>query len=155
MDTYQGDKSIRGYTPPTMADFEKAIEELRASLPEECFSTDREELVSHGSSTWTYHNPEILPGAVLYPRHTEDVVAMTKAAYKYGIPMVAVSGGSTRHIRERSRFSHTDHDLQRVSKATLTRHRTRKRRRRPKRLTKYRWISSSLDHPSLLTLEQI
>lgn len=77
-----------------MEAFEKALEQLRTSLPSECFSTDREDLIQHGSSTWTYHNPEILPGVVVYPRSTEDVVKIAKAAYAHGIPVVPYSGGS-------------------------------------------------------------
>jgi hypothetical protein len=56
-----------------MADFEKAFGQLKATLPADCISTDRDELITHGSSSWTYHDPKVLPGAVLYPRHTEDV----------------------------------------------------------------------------------
>lgn len=56
-----------------MQDFDKALSEMKNTLPSECISLDREELMSHGYSTWTYHDPRILPGAVLFPRNTEDV----------------------------------------------------------------------------------
>ena len=56
-----------------MQDFEKAFSEIQALLPEECISLDREDLISHGSSSWTYHDPKVLPGAVLFPRNTDDV----------------------------------------------------------------------------------
>lgn len=56
-----------------MEDFNKALEKIKAILPSECISTDRDELITHGSSGWTYHDPKVLPGAVLFPRNTEDV----------------------------------------------------------------------------------
>lgn len=56
-----------------MQDFNKALEEIKAILPKECISTERDELITHGSSGWTYHDPKVLPGAVLFPRHTDDV----------------------------------------------------------------------------------
>ena len=59
--------------PPTMADFDEALSIIKTILPEDCISRDREDLISHGSSSWTYHDPKVLPGAVLYPRKTEDV----------------------------------------------------------------------------------
>jgi D-lactate dehydrogenase (cytochrome) len=58
---------------PTMEDFNKALEKIKAILPKECVSIDRDELITHGSSGWTYHDPKVLPGAVLFPRHTDDV----------------------------------------------------------------------------------
>ena len=66
---------------PKMQDFETAIAELRRSLPDECFSTDREELLAHGASTWTYHDAKALPGVVIYPRHTEDVRRFCRLRY--------------------------------------------------------------------------
>jgi D-lactate dehydrogenase (cytochrome) len=59
--------------PPTMNDFEQAFNEIKAILPQDCISTDREDLIQHGSSSWTYHDPKVLPGAVLFPRNTDDV----------------------------------------------------------------------------------
>ena len=56
-----------------MVDFEKALTGIKAILPEDCISQDRQDLIYHGSSSWTYHSPKVLPGAVLYPRKTEDV----------------------------------------------------------------------------------
>lgn len=59
-----------------MQDFEDALTDIKALLPNKCISQEREDLISHGSSSWTYHNPKVLPGAVLYPRHTEDVSSL-------------------------------------------------------------------------------
>lgn len=56
-----------------MEDFNKALEKIKAILPKECISEDRDELITHGSSGWTYHDPKVLPGAVLFPRSTDDV----------------------------------------------------------------------------------
>ena len=81
-------------TPPTQEDFDSAFAEIKNFLPAEQISTNREDLITHGASSWTYHDPKVLPGAVLYPRHTEDVVGIVKAAHKYSIPIVPFSGGS-------------------------------------------------------------
>lgn len=41
------------------------------------------------------HDPSGLPGAVLYPRSTEDVVRIVKLAAKYAIPIIPYSGGTS------------------------------------------------------------
>ena len=67
---------------PTMADFDIAFSQVKAILPQECITQEREDLISHGRSSWTYHDPKVLPGAVLYPRHTEDVrLCLGKISY--------------------------------------------------------------------------
>ncbi|CAD6568519.1 MAG: hypothetical protein CYPHOPRED_002683 [Cyphobasidiales sp. Tagirdzhanova-0007] len=78
-----------------MADFDIAFSQVKAILPQECITQEREDLISHGRSSWTYHDPKVLPGAVLYPRHTEDVIEIMEIAYKYAIPVVAFSGGTS------------------------------------------------------------
>ena len=40
-------------------------------------------------------DPRGLPGAVLYPRDTADVVAIVKVASQYGIPLIPFSGGTS------------------------------------------------------------
>lgn len=111
-----------------MDDFAKAFEQVKNALPADCISQDREDLISHGSSSWTYHDPRVLPGAVLYPRNTDDVsmplcfngtilrflqvVRIVKAAHQYAIPVVAFSGGSeSRHRRALSNYAHLSYQL--------------------------------------------
>jgi D-lactate dehydrogenase (cytochrome) len=36
-----------------------------------------------------------LPGAVLYPRSTDDVVKIVKTASKYGIPLIPYCAGTS------------------------------------------------------------
>ncbi|KAI5476593.1 hypothetical protein MNV49_007480 [Pseudohyphozyma bogoriensis] len=91
----KGGKDEEGYRPPTRDGFENAMKELREVLPGDCVETDRNVLEAHGWSSWSYHDPEGLPGAVLYPRSTEDVVAIVKLADKYRIPIIPFSGGTS------------------------------------------------------------
>jgi FAD/FMN-containing dehydrogenase len=41
------------------------------------------------------HGPTGLPGAVLYPRSTDDVVKIVKTASKYGIPLIPYCAGTS------------------------------------------------------------
>jgi D-lactate dehydrogenase (cytochrome) len=103
------------YKDPTAAGFAKAMQQLRTELPQDCIAEDRETLVDHGHSKWSCesdpsilkrgctdrnyahvdHDPTGLPGAVLYPRSTEDVVKIVKLAALYSIPLVPFSGGTS------------------------------------------------------------
>jgi D-lactate dehydrogenase (cytochrome) len=76
-------------------DMEKAIAELRADLGEDSVSTDDEDLHLHGYSEWSSINIDQLPVAVAYPRTTEEVSKIAKVCYKYKMPMVPYSGGSS------------------------------------------------------------
>ncbi|KAK4054700.1 D-lactate ferricytochrome c oxidoreductase [Microbotryomycetes sp. JL221] len=75
--------------------FKKALEEVRGWMPPEFVSVDRDDLISHGYSDWIPHDPHGLPGAVLYPRSTEDVVKIVKLASKYGIPLIPYCAGTS------------------------------------------------------------
>lgn len=84
--------------PPKYAskkEMEKAIDELRQSLGEDAISTDDEDLHAHGYSEWSSINIDQLPVAVAYPKSTEEVSQIAKVAYKYRIPMIPYSGGSS------------------------------------------------------------
>jgi D-lactate dehydrogenase (cytochrome) len=116
------DEPKLGYRDPTRADFTAAMKELKAWIPEECLATDRDSLVSHGHSEWAgkcgargrkggmltlardcliesseppAHDPNGLPGAVLYPRSTEDVVRIVKLASKHAIPLIPYAAGTS------------------------------------------------------------
>ncbi|KAG0146065.1 hypothetical protein CROQUDRAFT_78120 [Cronartium quercuum f. sp. fusiforme G11] len=82
-------------TPATETDFRDALEKLKSMIPLECISWNRDDLLLHGRTQWSYHTPDSLPGAVLYPRSTEDVVQIVQVASKYKIPLVPYSGGTS------------------------------------------------------------
>ncbi|KAL1959632.1 hypothetical protein VTO42DRAFT_1667 [Malbranchea cinnamomea] len=79
----------------TKDDLKKAIAELRNILGEEAVSTDPEELEIHGYSEWSSVNSDQLPVAVVYPKSTEEVSQIAKVCYKYRVPMIPFSGGSS------------------------------------------------------------
>lgn len=56
------------------------MKEVEGFLLKENYSTERDNLVDHGYSVWSYHDAKALPGAVLYPRSTEDVVRIVKVS---------------------------------------------------------------------------
>lgn len=87
--------SSKTYQEPTRARFNAAMEEIRATFPVDCISEDRDALVAHGHSSWAAHDPKGLPGAVLYPRDTSDVVQIVKLASKYGIPLIPYCAGTS------------------------------------------------------------
>ncbi|GAA6003095.1 hypothetical protein JCM10207_001986 [Rhodosporidiobolus poonsookiae] len=83
------------YKEPTEAGFKAALEDLKAWLPEDCLAQDRDSLVAHGWNDWAAHGPTGLPGAILYPRSTEDVVKIVKTASKHGIPLIPYCAGTS------------------------------------------------------------
>ncbi|GAA5826536.1 hypothetical protein JCM3770_006374 [Rhodotorula araucariae] len=85
----------RKYEEPTAEGFAKALGEIRAWLGEEDVDTSRETLVAHGYNEWAAHGPTGLPGAVLYPRSTEDVVKIVQTAAKYSIPLIPYCAGTS------------------------------------------------------------
>ncbi|KAM0751434.1 hypothetical protein T439DRAFT_325571 [Meredithblackwellia eburnea MCA 4105] len=80
---------------PTPSDFKKAMEEVKGVLPDDCYTQDKDTLWEFGATPWTYHDPRGLPGAILYPRSTADVVEIVKIASKHAIPIVPFSGGTS------------------------------------------------------------
>lgn len=84
----------KSYREPTLDGFSKALKELDF-LPEDCIGTDRDSLMSHGVSSWSHLDPKGLPGAVLYPRSTEDVVRIVKIASQYAIPLIPFAAGTS------------------------------------------------------------
>ncbi|KAH3987161.1 hypothetical protein HBH64_017690 [Parastagonospora nodorum] len=72
-----------------------AIKELRKVLGEDAISTDDDDLHRHGYSEWSSINIEQLPVAVAYPKSTEEVSELAKVCYRYKIPMIPYSGGSS------------------------------------------------------------
>ncbi|KAH9818893.1 hypothetical protein DFH28DRAFT_887792 [Melampsora americana] len=80
---------------PTESDFRDALETLKGLIPLECISWNRDDLLLHGSSSWSYHAPDCLPGAILYPRSTQDVVKIVEVTSRYNIPLIPYSGGTS------------------------------------------------------------
>ncbi|KAL5117754.1 D-lactate ferricytochrome c oxidoreductase [Pleosporales sp. CAS-2024a] len=76
-------------------ELESAIKELRHLLGEDAISTDDEDLHRHGYSEWSSINIDQLPVAVAYPKSTEEVSELAKVCYRYKIPMIPYSGGSS------------------------------------------------------------
>lgn len=69
---------------------------MRSALgDEDLISTDPEDLRAHGYSEWSSTNPDGLPVAVAYPRSTEEVSKIARICYKYSIPIIPYSGGSS------------------------------------------------------------
>ena len=70
--------------------------EIRRALGDpDIISTDPDDLHSHGYSEWSTTNPEGLPVAVAYPHNTEQVSTIARICYKYRVPIIAYSGGSS------------------------------------------------------------
>ncbi|KWU43995.1 hypothetical protein RHOSPDRAFT_18613 [Rhodotorula sp. JG-1b] len=83
------------YAVPTQEKFDKALQEIKAWFPADEMDQSRETLVTHGYNDWAAHGPTGLPGAVLYPRSTDDVVKIVKTASKYNIPLVPYCAGTS------------------------------------------------------------
>ncbi|KAL2114734.1 hypothetical protein VUR80DRAFT_44 [Thermomyces stellatus] len=80
----------------TIKEMEKALEEIRDALgDEDIISTDPDDLHAHGYSEWSTTNPDGLPVAVAYPRSTEQVSTIARICYKYRVPIIPYSGGSS------------------------------------------------------------
>ncbi|KAJ3744008.1 FAD-linked oxidase-like protein [Lentinula detonsa] len=76
-------------------DFQKAIEELKRTFPDEdTVSTNPEDVYNHGFSVNDYH-PGISHSVVVYPSSTEDVVKIVKIATKYRMPITAYAGATS------------------------------------------------------------
>lgn len=75
----------------------QAIQEIRDAIgpDEDIISTDPDDLHAHGYSEWSTVNTESLPVAVAYPRSTADVSAIAQVCYKYHVPIIPYSGGSS------------------------------------------------------------
>ncbi|GAA5851456.1 hypothetical protein JCM8547_001100 [Rhodosporidiobolus lusitaniae] len=83
------------YREPTEKGFKAAFDEVKALLPEDCYANDRESLVAHGWNDWAAHGPTGLPGLIVYPRSTEEVVALVKIASKHAVPLIPYCAGTS------------------------------------------------------------
>ncbi|TVY48111.1 D-lactate dehydrogenase [cytochrome], mitochondrial [Lachnellula occidentalis] len=79
-----------------IGDMEAAIKEIRqATGDEDTISTDLEDLKIHGYSEWSSTNIDGLPVAVAYPKTTAEVSKIAKICYKYRVPIIPFSGGTS------------------------------------------------------------
>ncbi|TVY21597.1 D-lactate ferricytochrome C oxidoreductase [Lachnellula arida] len=79
-----------------IGDMEAAIKEIRqATGDEDTISTDPEDLKAHGYSEWSSTNIDGLPVAVAYPKTTAEVSKIAKICYRYRVPIIPFSGGSS------------------------------------------------------------
>lgn len=79
-------------------EMETALQEIRQEIGDvdgDLISTDPEDLHAHGYSEWSTTNPDGLPVAVAYPRSTAQVSTLARICYKYRIPIIPYSGGSS------------------------------------------------------------
>lgn len=106
----QDDQEKPTIKAPTESDFRDALETLKRLIPLECISWNRDDLLLHGSSSWSYHAPDCLPGAIVYPRSTQDVVKIVETASRYNIPLIPYSGGTSLegHFNAPSTNRHTN-----------------------------------------------
>lgn len=73
----------------------QAIDEIRRALSEDAVSTDSDDLHAHGFSDWSPNDVQTLPVAVAYPRNTEEVSMIARLCYKWKVPIIPYSGGSS------------------------------------------------------------
>lgn len=76
----------------------QALKEMRREIGDvdgDLISTDPDDLHAHGYSEWSTTNPDGLPVAVAYPRSTAQVSTLARICYKYRIPIIPYSGGSS------------------------------------------------------------
>lgn len=62
---------------------------------DDAVSIDADVLHMHGYSEWSSINTSVLPVAVVYPRSTEEVSQIVKICYRYKIPIIPFSGGTS------------------------------------------------------------
>ncbi|KAK7735692.1 D-lactate ferricytochrome c oxidoreductase [Diaporthe eres] len=81
----------------SMREMEIAIQEIRDAMDPDVdiISTDPDDLHAHGYSEWSTVNTESLPVAVAYPRSTADVSTIAQVCYKYHVPIIPYSGGTS------------------------------------------------------------
>lgn len=72
------------------------MKEIRREIQgDDIISTDPDDLHAHGYSEWSTANPDGLPVAVVYPRSTEQVSIVARICFKYRVPIIPYSGGSS------------------------------------------------------------
>lgn len=79
------------------AEMEEAISDIVWELgnKKDIISTDPDDLLAHGYSSWSSVNPDELPVAVAYPHNTEQVATIVRVCHRHRVPVIAYSGGTS------------------------------------------------------------
>lgn len=72
-----------------------AAQEIAAALGPDSVSFDEDALDHHGHSDWSTSNTAVRAVAIVYPRCTDDVVAVAKICSARNVPMVPFGAGSS------------------------------------------------------------
>lgn len=73
----------------------QAANEIVSILGEDAVSFDEDVIEHHGRSDWSTSNTAVRPVAVVYPKTTEDVVAIARSCNKHNVPIVPFGAGSS------------------------------------------------------------
>ncbi|KAL6880968.1 hypothetical protein J3F83DRAFT_720461 [Trichoderma novae-zelandiae] len=79
------------------SEMQEAISDIVWELgnQKDIISTDPDDLLAHGYSSWSTVNPDELPVAVAYPRNTEQVATIVRVCHRHRVPVIAYSGGTS------------------------------------------------------------
>ncbi|OTA05341.1 hypothetical protein A9Z42_0060100 [Trichoderma parareesei] len=79
------------------AEMQEAISDIVWELgnQKDIISTDPEDLLAHGYSSWSSVNPDELPVAVAYPQNTEQVATIVRVCHRHRVPVIPYSGGTS------------------------------------------------------------
>jgi D-lactate dehydrogenase (cytochrome) len=101
------------FTPPSAAQIQSAIDELKALLGER--ATTAEVIREHHSHGESYH-PAALPDVVCFPQSTEEVSAIVKISAKYGVPMIPFGGGTSMEAQVNAIYGGITLDMRQMNK---------------------------------------
>lgn len=81
----------------TLEDLEKARDEIVAIVGKENIATSRAELEHHSDTYFNSHHAteDQRPTLIIFPSSTEEVSEIMKITYKYRIPVIPFSGGTS------------------------------------------------------------
>ncbi|GMG47380.1 unnamed protein product [Ambrosiozyma monospora] len=81
----------------TSEQVKSAVEEIKKLLRTDQFTDSPSELHNHSDNSSNFHKPndDERPYLITYPETTEEVQAIVKICYKYNVPMVPYSGGTS------------------------------------------------------------
>jgi D-lactate dehydrogenase (cytochrome) len=101
------------FTPPTAAQTESAVADLKALLGQRATTADA--VRGHHSHGESYH-PAALPDVVCFPQSTEEVSAIVKLSAKYGVPVIAFGGGTSMEAQINAIYGGITIDMREMNK---------------------------------------